>query len=146
MSQRFRLVGYAAVFIAGIAVGAGFAGRLAGDAPQFRTVEARTAERLVKGTAPSGLQARLELTGSGTGVSDEFDLAEGRARITVEHDGQSWFSVDLSETAHGSIGGLTFAPGGLGPWKTRTMASVAHTGRYRVHVQAGGDWKVIVAQ
>lgn len=146
MSQRLLLAGHAAVFIAGIAVGVAFAGRLTGDAAEFRTVEARTAERQLKGAAAAGPQTRLELTGTGTGISDEFDLAEGRARITVEHDGQSWLSVDLSETTQGSIGALAFAAGGLGPWKTRTLAAVPHAGRHRIQVQSGGNWKVTVAQ
>ena len=67
----------------------------------------------------------------------------------MEYEGHNWFWIELSEVSRSTdpiIGGLAFAGTNLGPWKTRGMARVSRSGRYRVDVKTEGNWKVTVAQ
>lgn len=96
MEARFRSGGYVAVFIAGMLVGIVFATRVSGE---LHFAGAQAAGK--QGKATIGPETRIETGGSGPGASDEFDLAEGRARITIEYGGHSGFGLELSEAGHG---------------------------------------------
>lgn len=149
MNWRFRSAGYVIVFVAGVSVGMVLANRLAGEQYALRGVEARSSENAAKRAAAAGPQTRLEFSGNGPAASDEFDLGEGPARISVEYDGHNWLWVELAEVGRSGepiIGGLAFAGSNVGPWKTRAMARVSRAGRYRIDVKTEGNWKVSVAQ
>lgn len=96
MNWPIRSTGYMTVFLAGILTGIVLAGRLAGDASPPPGAEAR-GETAVKSPGVTVPQPRLEFAGSGPADSDEFDLAQGPTRITVEYSGHSWFWVGLAE-------------------------------------------------
>lgn len=139
--------GYVIVFVAGMLVGIAFTHRGMGESYEAR-VEARPADASGKSAKPAP-QSRLELSGSASTDSDEFDLSEGTARISVEHDGPSWLWVELTDGSRsvGSIiGALGFLGSNLGPSKTRTMVHIPKGGRYHLQVKAQGNWKVGVAQ
>lgn len=118
MNWRFRSAGYVIVFVVGVSVGMVLANRLAGEQYALRGVEARSSENAAKLAAAAGPQTRLEFSGNGPAASDEFDLVEGPARISVEYDGHNWLWVELAEVGRSGepiIGGLAFAGSNVGP-------------------------------
>lgn len=108
------------------------------DAADTTEEETTTTDDSAVGVEP------MQVSGSGTDTTDNFELAGGATIVDFEHSGESNFIVELlaveGEDARdaGLVNQIGSVSGGT--------AVGVQPGTYRMNVDAGGDWSITLAQ
>lgn len=87
----------------------------------------------------------IHLSGSGTTLSDPFDLQEGLVVATGNHDGESNFIAWLVNTSTGEDTALLANEIGVVDSSSRA-AVVRESGQYAIEVNADGNWSLEIRQ
>lgn len=105
------------------------------DLNSFDEYEAPTNE-------PTATEA-IELSGSGTKVSDSFALTEGIAIVTANHNGDENFIVKLLDTNSDSTNYLFNQ---IGDYEGKTALNISKSSDYVLDVDADGSWSFTIEQ
>jgi hypothetical protein len=87
----------------------------------------------------AGTAAAQSFEGKGPEATRSFPLAAGTVTFAVEHHGDGAFTVRLLD-AGGAL--VDEVANGAGPFGGSKVVRIAHTGEYRLDVQAPGEWTI----
>ncbi len=86
---------------------------------------------------------KLTFDGTGTEVTEKFNLKKGLAIINADHTGTSNFILNLMNTANGD---KTYIINEIGSYDGKLAISVATDGEYLFNVTADGGWNIGLEQ
>lgn len=88
-------------------------------------------------------ETSYSFAGRASNASPIFPLADGRANVTLTHNGQGYFGVRLYDVASGRL--LDMLANAIGP-VNESASIAASAGDYIMQITADGDWTVQVSQ